>query len=361
MKSKLRAVVFLPFFFSLSLASLIVDTITAKAATCEPVLLQWQAGKRNFSIVGPDKVLLETLAVNIPQTSFHWTVNLEAGTVVFARVTDSTGATSFSNPVTIQRGLSNCILASPIQTSASLPSSTESTATATASALITTASTTVLNPETLTASLFSDSAFQPRLSTSKSLSTSNAILSSVPTSSLPSSSSFPVSIPSTMSPHTSSTVSPHASSAAHSSDRRLNVGAIIGILLGILVFLGTLISLVMRRRKRRLQAIRGTRLHDLEDRLTFEVDPLPILPIRIRTMRKPRLLPSPSRTTPQTGAGTSPSVVPPPGTSEQAASVDALNSQIINGLIEQNRELVRLALRGSGLGLQDATPPPAYI
>ncbi|KAJ7634901.1 hypothetical protein FB45DRAFT_910198 [Roridomyces roridus] len=55
-RSKLRtAVAFLPFLFSLSWATLIVDTIKAKALTCEPVLLQWQGGKSESSWFPPRK------------------------------------------------------------------------------------------------------------------------------------------------------------------------------------------------------------------------------------------------------------------------------------------------------------------
>ncbi|KAJ7100186.1 hypothetical protein B0H15DRAFT_944537 [Mycena belliarum] len=113
----------LPLFSTLALASFIVDQVIHEAATCQPLLLQWQGGKAprtlrlalhllfsnlcsnpvNPRIVAPDGTVFENLG-SFSTTSFKWTVNLEAGTVVAAQVIDSTGASATSNSFTIQPG-----------------------------------------------------------------------------------------------------------------------------------------------------------------------------------------------------------------------------------------------------------------
>ncbi|KAJ7512775.1 hypothetical protein B0H11DRAFT_1947319 [Mycena galericulata] len=100
-----NAVAFLPLFLPFTLASFVLDTIKTSALTCEPLLLQWQGGETpwTLSIIATDGSVLEDLETSAA-TSFHWTVNFEAGTVVAARVTDSTGATATSNTFKVQSG-----------------------------------------------------------------------------------------------------------------------------------------------------------------------------------------------------------------------------------------------------------------
>ncbi|KAF7351241.1 hypothetical protein MSAN_01555600 [Mycena sanguinolenta] len=102
------AVAILPLFFSFTLASFIVDQVTEAALTCEPVLLQWQGGPLGHCIVATDGSLIEDLVTFTTGTSFHWTVNVAAGTVVAAQVTDSTGAVATGNNFTVGQGTTDC-------------------------------------------------------------------------------------------------------------------------------------------------------------------------------------------------------------------------------------------------------------
>ncbi|KAJ7023669.1 hypothetical protein C8F04DRAFT_1395829, partial [Mycena alexandri] len=104
-------VLFLPLFFSSTLASFIVNAVTSKASTCEPVLLQWQGGVTpwTLSIVDDNGNLIENLGTS-RTTSFHWTVDVQAGTVVAAQLIDSTGASATGNSFTVQPGSTDCTL-----------------------------------------------------------------------------------------------------------------------------------------------------------------------------------------------------------------------------------------------------------
>ncbi|KAJ7906298.1 hypothetical protein B0H13DRAFT_2021051 [Mycena leptocephala] len=59
------------------------------------------------SVVAIDGTLIENLGT-FKGTSFHWTVNLDAGTAVSAQVTDSKGETITGKPFTIQPGTTGC-------------------------------------------------------------------------------------------------------------------------------------------------------------------------------------------------------------------------------------------------------------
>ncbi|KAJ6487909.1 hypothetical protein C8R45DRAFT_260778 [Mycena sanguinolenta] len=102
------AVAILPLFFSFTLASFIVDQVTEAALTCEPVLLQWQGA------VGPGTLVILANGSHIENfgpftgTSFHWPVDVPAGTVVVAQFTDSTGAVATGKPFTIGQGTTGC-------------------------------------------------------------------------------------------------------------------------------------------------------------------------------------------------------------------------------------------------------------
>ncbi|KAJ7778266.1 hypothetical protein B0H16DRAFT_1711787 [Mycena metata] len=117
---------FLPLFFSSTLASFVVDAVTSTASTCEPVLLQWQGGHLGRwyvpfacvqislvyvfqSIVDDNGNLIENLGT-LKTTSFRWTVDVQAGTVVAARLIDSKGASATGKPFTVQSGSTNCTL-----------------------------------------------------------------------------------------------------------------------------------------------------------------------------------------------------------------------------------------------------------
>ncbi|KAJ7682976.1 hypothetical protein B0H17DRAFT_45931 [Mycena rosella] len=120
-----------------TLASFIVDPVTAKAATCEPVLLQWQGGKVPWTLHRRARRVHLREPGTFKNTSFHWTVDLAAGTVVAARLTDATGATATSNSFTIQDGTTGCnqfvAVPPPPGTTASVPADTQSATTTTTS------------------------------------------------------------------------------------------------------------------------------------------------------------------------------------------------------------------------------------
>ncbi|KAJ7439345.1 hypothetical protein FB451DRAFT_1302214 [Mycena latifolia] len=106
------AFLLLPLLSPHALASFIVGPVTAQASTCEPVLLQWQGGKTPWilRIIAADGSSTFENFGTLSRTSFHWTVDLEAGTDVAVQVTDSTGVTATSNSFTIQPGSTGCTL-----------------------------------------------------------------------------------------------------------------------------------------------------------------------------------------------------------------------------------------------------------
>ncbi|KAJ7682972.1 hypothetical protein B0H17DRAFT_45861 [Mycena rosella] len=120
------------FFLPPTLASFIVDPVTAKAATCEPVPLQWQGGKAPWTLHRRARRVHPREPRDFQGTSFHWTVDLDAGTVVAARLTDAAGATATSNSFTIQDGTTGCnqfvAVPPPQGTTASVPTETQGTA-----------------------------------------------------------------------------------------------------------------------------------------------------------------------------------------------------------------------------------------
>ncbi|KAJ6629507.1 hypothetical protein B0H10DRAFT_1987481 [Mycena sp. CBHHK59/15] len=127
-------VVFLALFFPIgSLAAFIVDTPTKSALTCEPLLLQWQGGIAPWTLSvlqASNSQVLENLGT-LKVTSFAWNVDLAAGTSVVIQLTDSTGQTATSNPMTVQLGNTDCTLSTVAtrQTSTSTTSTQATVAT----------------------------------------------------------------------------------------------------------------------------------------------------------------------------------------------------------------------------------------
>ncbi|KAJ7158236.1 hypothetical protein C8R43DRAFT_995120 [Mycena crocata] len=249
-------VVVLPVFLPFTLASFIVNTIKAKALTCEPVLLQWQGGVApwTLSIIGNDGVTFENLGT-FKSTSFHWNVDVEAGTAVAARVTDSTGATAESNSFIIQPGSTGCqidkfVVEQPDSTSASqflIPSSSISTPSSTGTSLAATAM----------KQLSSTSESRAIFSTAASASATSILTPSMTASIMQ---IFEPTTPAVIGTNLNS--SPTPSLAATSAAITIKAGMVIAVLVPCLIFLVILGLWFTRWRRRRLQTPRG--LWDLE-------------------------------------------------------------------------------------------------
>ncbi|KAJ9122311.1 hypothetical protein QFC22_001732 [Naganishia vaughanmartiniae] len=81
---------------------------------CQPTLLSWTGGSQPYflSVIPGGQASAAALKDFGQQTanSYTWTVDLPAGTQITLKLTDSTGNTVYSSPVTIQAGTStSCI------------------------------------------------------------------------------------------------------------------------------------------------------------------------------------------------------------------------------------------------------------
>ncbi|CAK5263390.1 unnamed protein product [Mycena citricolor] len=125
-------------------ASFTVDDFANTALTCQDFPIGWQGGVGACaaSLVSPrnahphprtqrrghciqaanDSQVAADLGSSSNETSFDWTVNVEAGTTVIVQVQDATGAAALSQPVTIGAGSEDCTLGN-LGGSLSLPSS----------------------------------------------------------------------------------------------------------------------------------------------------------------------------------------------------------------------------------------------
>ncbi|BGP58201.1 hypothetical protein JCM8202_004741 [Rhodotorula sphaerocarpa] len=82
--------------------------------TCEPYQVNWSGGQGPYYVRvlkgTSNSDVIETLVAGQSQTSYTWDVNVAAGTSVHLSVTDATGQTAASAPVTIQQGAStSCV------------------------------------------------------------------------------------------------------------------------------------------------------------------------------------------------------------------------------------------------------------
>ncbi|KAJ6588968.1 hypothetical protein B0H19DRAFT_1248544 [Mycena capillaripes] len=277
--------------FPFTLASFIVDTLPANtpALTCEPVLLQWQGGLGEYYSIHPGSKSINlilfseyflaqrvisvdgTLSENFgtsDQPSFHWTVDFEAGTVVKAQVTDSTGATEKSEPFTIQPGSNGCTLKTtgqvnivaptdskvsrpqvtraPLQTQTTISSSSSST-----SSDDTPRTTTKINKNGATTSSSGSGTTSTNLISTSSTFTSIPITTPLSASAVNSTASDTIPLSLASSPAGSSSSS--ASSVSHKSKPR--VGLVFAILVPCLVLLGILAIILARWRRRRRDAL----------------------------------------------------------------------------------------------------------
>ncbi|KAJ7185662.1 hypothetical protein C8R46DRAFT_1342887 [Mycena filopes] len=219
----------LPLFFSSTLASLIVDTL----------------------IVDDNGGLIEKLGT-FPTTSFHWPVDLKAGTVVAAQLSDSKGTTATGNLFTIQPGANDCTLRND-NVNAFVTSPPPSTTTET-TIFTSTAVQTVTQPPSppSSASVISPTVVGG-IATSASVSSASSQSPSQPSSTQAPKPSETVAQP-VESAVASSTLLPESppSAVASSSKSTSHTPLILGILLPILILLGLLaLWLTCRRRRRR--------------------------------------------------------------------------------------------------------------
>ncbi|KAJ7740018.1 hypothetical protein DFH07DRAFT_71699 [Mycena maculata] len=355
---------------------------------------------------------LEILKEETTDTSFHWTVNVEAGTVVVPRLTDSTGAVANSSSFTIQPGLTNCTLdnAAAATTQPDPPQNAQTTAQTiaqtTAKVTTTTSSSTTTTQQTATTP---STPLPPTSSSSTPLpsgSTSNNSPTVVSVSASPASTSSA----SNPSPEASGNILPTAAtigaqpssaatsaSATLSTKRTISGGAIAAIVITILIFLVILGLWLVRRHRRRLQSPSNSNrggFIDLEaqsspprwfqrpgyqftwfNRGSPEPDaPEPPPKDAVAPESRPRPSVAPISTLPPEGlltpsssqvAGHAATVASPslpisalspyPKSSAETSDVGALQTRI-DTLMEENAILADLATRPVG----SESPPPAY-
>lgn len=99
----------------------------ASLVTCQPTLLSWTGGQAPYflSIIPGGQASAAALKDLGQQTDNQetWTVDLAAGTSITVKLTDSTGNTVYSSPVTIGEGSStSCIGAAAVSGSSSAAS-----------------------------------------------------------------------------------------------------------------------------------------------------------------------------------------------------------------------------------------------
>ncbi|GAA5825073.1 hypothetical protein JCM10212_004426 [Sporobolomyces blumeae] len=133
---KLSAVALVALVASLAQAQQI-STPTA-LFTCEPYQINWTGGTGPYYVRanqgGTTSQVLETLVSNENVNSYTWNVDLAAGTSVTLALTDSTGASAYSDKVTVQAGSStSCIGNAAAASGSSGASSAASSATDAAS------------------------------------------------------------------------------------------------------------------------------------------------------------------------------------------------------------------------------------
>ncbi|KAJ6595884.1 hypothetical protein DFH09DRAFT_1357753 [Mycena vulgaris] len=250
MKSAAIAFLLLPLVFPCTLASFIVNRVTAIATTCEPVLLQWQGGKApwTLSVVAADGTS-ETLGT-FKATSFHWPVDVEAGTVVAAQVTDSTGVTATSNSFTIQPGSTGCL---PQNQFGVQPADSTTTQTSVQSTDTTTSSTadaeTEAQPVATSSAPFSSGSISSAAS-SPSSTAQTASSSSLKQTTQPASSSAPKTS-ATISIQLGPYPSPSLMASSETTTRTIHVGSVFAILIPCLIVLIILGLCFVRWHRRR--------------------------------------------------------------------------------------------------------------
>uniref|UniRef100_A0A0K3CQP1 Cell wall protein n=1 Tax=Rhodotorula toruloides TaxID=5286 RepID=A0A0K3CQP1_RHOTO len=195
---------------ALAQSSLLINTPTA-LFQCQPYLVTWGGGQAPY-FVRPTS-----------DTQYTWTVNIPAGTSITLTITDSTGATAATAPVTINQGASGCLNA---QGSSGLASSGSAT-----NGQSTPSSTSLVQSSTGSASSAASSAASS-VSTSAS-SAASSVQSSASSMSSASMASSSASMPS----NTASGSAPSQSSKPSSGAVENRVGAVVAVVVGAVVAL----------------------------------------------------------------------------------------------------------------------------
>ncbi|GAA5912510.1 hypothetical protein JCM5296_000400 [Sporobolomyces johnsonii] len=211
-------------------ATLQINTPTA-LYTCEPYLVSWSGGTAPYYVrVVPGGELAGTPLGYLDSqpttdTSYTWTVNIAADTSITLTITDSTGSTQATAPVTIQAGSSTSCIGS------SSSSAVASSSAASSSAASSSAASSSAAPATTASSSASSSASSVSSSASSVASSASSASSSV-ASSAASSASKTSSVSTTATGSTGAAASQTSSSGAgkvYGSTLALIAGAVAAI------------------------------------------------------------------------------------------------------------------------------------
>ncbi|GAA5976491.1 hypothetical protein JCM11641_001319 [Rhodosporidiobolus odoratus] len=210
---------------ALAQSSLTINTPTA-LYTCQPFLLTWSGGQAPYYIRvfqgGSQSDLLETLLSSTSETSYTWNVNLAASTSVTLGMTDSTGASAFTAPVTISdSGDSSCVGSSSSGSSSAAAGSSSSSAAASSSSSSSRAATSAT-----TASSSASSASSAASSVSSSVSSA--------VSSVSSSVSSRVSSATSSATNTATGSAPSASPSDTSAANSVKAGSALALVAGVI-------------------------------------------------------------------------------------------------------------------------------
>ncbi|BGP30405.1 hypothetical protein JCM10296v2_002159 [Rhodotorula toruloides] len=202
-----------------TVAALVAAAGSALAQSkCQPYLVTWAGGQAPYFVrVLPGGQLSAAPLATLDQqptsdTQYTWTVNIPAGTSITLTITDSTGATAATAPVTINQGASGCLNA---QGSSGLASSGSAT-----NGQSTPSSTSLVQSSTGSASSAASSAASSVQSSASSMSSASMTSSSA---SRPS--------------NTASGSAPSQSSKPSSGAAENRVGAVVAVVVGAVVAL----------------------------------------------------------------------------------------------------------------------------
>ncbi|KAJ7906295.1 hypothetical protein B0H13DRAFT_2274101 [Mycena leptocephala] len=317
-------------FFPFTLASFIVDTLHSTAKTCEPVLLQWQDGLTpwtlfwfstpRYRVVSVDGSLSENLGT-FSGTSSHWNVSFEAGTVVTAQVTDSTGTTVESKPFTIQPGSNQCTLkttetllqSEAVDTSTERQTSPPSSSSSSTLPDDTPRTTSQTKPLTTFSSAESRTVSASATPTSTAATSSSSSPHSTASAANPTTPSTISDSPATPSLSESSAPSPSSPASGSTTPHKPRVGVIFAVLVPILVLfviLGLVLACWRRRRREALSALKAQPPPShWFNRPAYRRSKSKLPVLDIRPLNTVGILPDAKRTVPASEAGSTPSLI----------------------------------------------------
>ncbi|KAJ7906297.1 hypothetical protein B0H13DRAFT_2274103 [Mycena leptocephala] len=355
-------------FFPFTLASFIVDTLHSTATTCEPVLLQWQGGLPHGRwVVSVDGSLSESLGT-FPVTSFHWNVDFEAGTVVTAQVTDSTGTTVESKPFTIQPGSNECtlkttkIILQPEAVNASTESQTSPPSSSSSSTLPDDPPRTTSKPKPSTTLSSTGSRTVPAAPTNTAATSSSSSPHSTASAANPTTPSTISDSPATPSLSELPALSPSSPASGSTTPHKPRVGVVFAVLVPILVLFVVLGLVLARRRRRRREALSALEAQPLPshwfNRPAYRRSKSELPVLDIRSLNTVGILPDAKRKVPASEAGSRSTPSASTSSSKRTSATDtdltATLETRITSLIATNGLLASLA-RAPG-----NNPPPAY-